>query len=491
MVKEKGPGMSDDEVCLLNAAEIRGLYAKRAISPIEVAEAYFRRIEQFNPATNAMVTVASELALAEAKVAEQKMMREETLAPLHGIPFSVKDNIFTKGIRSTSGSLLFQDYVPAEDAGVVAAMKRAGAIVLGKTNTPAFGWTGITTNKVFGSTRNPYDLTRTPGGSSGGAAVAAATAMAALHIGTDGGGSIRVPAAFTGTVGFKPSHGRVPDVPSHTHWLFQHYGPVARSVADIRLVMAAIAGPDPRDPYSLPIGADPSPDLTALKPRLLFTTQLGFVEAVDQEVAAICRSTAFAFRELGWEVEERELAWPNPAPFASVIAGFGLWSRVKGYEHRADEIEDGILAIIDSVRSLPNTAFYDAYFARNVWCAQVSELFESVDLVLTPTTACAPFALGEAAPPEIDGRLATPASWSPYLRAFNITGQPAISVPAGVTQTGLPIGMQIVGPRFCDRLVMDAAAVLERVRPWRVAGAIDALSRQSAIHQSRHAARLP
>lgn len=473
--------MPDDEVCLLNAAEIHALYAKRAVSPVEVTEAYLRRIERFNPATNAIVTVASEMALADAAAAEQKMMREETLAPLHGLPFSVKDNIFTKGIRSTSGSLLFKDYVPTEDSGVVSAMKRAGAIVLGKSNTPAFGWTGVTDNKVFGVTRNPHNLTLTPGGSSGGAAVAAATAMAALHVGTDGGGSLRIPAGFTGTVGFKPSHGRVPDVPPHTHWLFQHYGPIARTVADIRRVMDAIAGPDPRDPHSLPIGTDLSPAFKKRKPRLMFTTQLGFVDAVDPEIAAICRSTALAFRELGWEIVERDLAWANPGSFAGVIAGFGLWSRIKGHEHKTDEIEEGILAIIDSMRSLPNTAFYDAYFLRNTWCAQVFELFETIDLLLTPTTACPPFAVSKAGPPEIDGKPALPGSWSPYLRPFNITGQPAISVPAGTTKTGLPVGLQIVGGRFCDRLVIDAAATLELIRPWRMTAAIDALEHQSKI----------
>jgi Asp-tRNA(Asn)/Glu-tRNA(Gln) amidotransferase A subunit family amidase len=473
--------MPGDDVCLLGATEIHGLYSKRAISPVEVVEAFLQRIARINPATNAMVTLASEHALAEARHAEQSMMREETLLPLQGIPFSVKDNIFTKGIRTTSGSLLFRDHVPAEDSGVVAAMKRSGAIVLGKTNTPAFGWTGTTDNKVFGPTRNPFDLALTPGGSSGGAAVAAATAMAPAHIGTDGGGSLRTPAAFTGTVGFKPSHGRVPDVPPHTHWLFQHYGPIARSVDDIRLIYGAIAGPDPRDPHSLPAGADASPAAARRKPRLLFTTQPGFADTIDPEIAAICRSAARAFGELGWEVSEGELDWPNPAPFANVIAGFGLWSRLRGYEDRTDEIEDGILAIIDSVRSLPNTAFYDAYFARNAWCGKVFELFETIDLLLTPTVACVPFAIGRPYPPEINGKPGSPSTWSPYLRAFNITGQPAISVPAGYTKAGLPVGLQIVGARFCDSAVIDAAAVFERIRPWRKMAAIDALIRQGMM----------
>lgn len=468
-----------DDVCLLEATALRGLYEKKAISPVEVTEAYLRRIERINPATNAVVTIAAEHALAGAKAAERTMMSGERLPDLHGLPFLAKDNILTKGIRTTSGSLLFKDFVPAEDSGVVAAMKRSGAFLLGKTNTPAFGWTGTTDNKVFGPTRNPYDLTLTPGGSSGGAAVAAATAMAALNIGTDGGGSLRIPSAFTGTVGFKPSHGRVPDTPPHTHWLFQHYGPIARSVADIRLVFDAIAGPVPQDPHSLPrTGASPNPAVAAArKPRVLFTTQLGFTETVDSEVASICRDAAFAFREIGWDVAERELDWSNPAPFANVIAGFGLWARIRDFEARADEIEHGILTIVETVKSLPNTAFYDAYFARNTWCGSVFELFENIDLLLTPTTACPPFAIGQYYPSQINGKACSPSSWSPFLRAFNITGQPAISVPAGMTKAGLPVGFQIVGGRFCDHQVLDAAATFERIRPWRKTAAIDALNR--------------
>jgi aspartyl-tRNA(Asn)/glutamyl-tRNA(Gln) amidotransferase subunit A len=461
--------MSSDDLCWLHATDLRRLYASKAISPVEVVDAFLRRIDQANSATNAFVTVVADQAREAAKAAEAEMMRNESLPPLHGIPFSVKDNILTKGVRTTMGSPIFRNYVPEEDAGVVAALKRNGSIMLGKTNTPAFGWKGTTDNLVFGPTRNPLDLKLTPGGSSGGAAVAAATGMSAINVGTDGGGSLRIPAAFTGTVGFKPSHGRIPDVPPHTHWLVQHYGPIARSVGDVALILGAVAGPDSRDPYSLPASRDSFENLGTSnnrKLRLLFTTQLGFVDAIDQEVEAICRSAAYSFQDLGWEVVERELDWPNPASFADVISGFGLWSRLRDYEHRTDEIEEGMLTIINSVRSLPNTAFYDACLERNRWCGGALELFKSVDLLLTPAAATLPFAIGKSYPEQINGRAASPSSWSPYLRSFNLTGQPAISIPAGKSKDGLPVGLQIVGPRFGDRQVLEAAAAFERIRPW-------------------------
>lgn len=480
MVKEKGGIMSANSLGSLGAVELRQLYSRRAVSPVEVVKACVERIAKYNPATNAVVTLAAEQAVAEAERAERQLNSGSPLPPLFGLPCLVKDNIMTAGIRSTSGSPLFSDHVPSDDAGVVAAAKKSGAIILGKTNTPSFGWKATTDNKVFGVTRNPYDLSLTPGGSSGGAAVAAATAMVPINIGTDGGGSLRIPAAFTGTVGFKPTHGRVPDVPPHTHWLIQHYGPISTRVSDIRLIFDAISCTDPRDPHSIPEFAVDHRRDAVPPPRALFTTQLGFVQAVDPEVASLCRAAAFSFRDIGWEVEERDLDWTDPAPFANVISAFGLASRLKGFEHRTDDIEDGISRILEAVKTLPNTAFYDAYVARNVWCAKPHQLFENVDLLMTPTVACAPFPVDSANPQQIDGSATAATAWSPYLRAFNITGQPAISVPAGFTSDGRPVGLQIVARRFADQQLIAAAMSFEAIRPWPQSRAVEAIERQLA-----------
>ncbi len=467
--------MSDDELCQTDATGLRELFTTRKTSPVEVVDIFSRRIERLNPVLNAFVATSIERARADALLAERQMM-DDGAPLLLGIPFSVKDNIMTEGIVSTSGSPLFRNHLPAEDSGVVAALKRSGAIVIGKTNTPAFGWKGTTDNLLFGPTPNPYDASLTAGGSSGGAAVAAATALAPINIGTDGGGSLRIPAAFTGTVGFKPSHGRIADVPPHTHWLLQHYGPIARSVRDIALILQASAGPNPRDPHSLPPAADSflkALDETPAKRRLIFTTQLGFTDTVDSEIAEICRTAAGAFRELGWEVVERDLDWPDPADFAGVLSAIGLRSRLKGFEERTSEIDAGILEIIETANRLPANAFYDAYFKRNEWCAHPFSLFEHIDLLITPTAATPPFPIGRSYPETIDGKPGKPSTWSPFLRPFNITGQPAVSVPAGRTAAGLPVGMQIVGPRFGDSEVLSAAAAFEKLRPWPTRWTLD------------------
>jgi aspartyl-tRNA(Asn)/glutamyl-tRNA(Gln) amidotransferase subunit A len=199
---------------------------------------------------------------------------------------------------------------------------------------------------------------------------------------------------------------------------------------------------------------------------VLFTTQLGWIGGLDDKIAATCREAAFATRELGWQVEERDLAWPDPAPFGDIISGVGLASRVGPFRDRHDDIEPGILAILERVDKLPAHAFYDAYFERNRWCAHPLSLFEEFDLLITPATASLPFALGQPAPATINGGPLPSSGWSPYLRAFNLTGQPAISLPAGRSKNGLPIGLQMVGRRFADDALLSAAAAFERLRPW-------------------------
>lgn len=461
--------MTKDELCQTDATGIRDLYRSGEVSPVEVVDAFYERMDKYDSSLNAFVYRAHESARREARQAERDFQEDQPVPLLHGIPFSVKDNIMTAGIRSTSGSPLFRNHVPEEDSGVVAAMKKAGAIVIGKTNTPAFGWKGTTDNLLFGPTRNPIDSTLTSGGSSGGAAVAAATAMAPINIGTDGGGSLRLPAAFTGTVGFKPSHGRIADVPPHTHWLLQHYGPISRTVRDIVLILQAVAGPDPRDPHSLPsLPADFArlADEALQKRRVLFTTQLGFVDAIDPEVAAIAKAAADSFEDLGWDVIERDLDWPDPAPFASVLSAIGLQARLRGFKDRVDDIDPGILQILDTAERLHSNAFYDAYDQRNRWCSHSLTLFQSIDLLVTPTCAVVPFPIGRSFPESVGSKPGSPSNWSPYLRSFNITGQPAISVPAGRTKAGLPVGIQIVGPKFGDASVLAAAAAFEKLRPW-------------------------
>src|SRR5580765_2297538 len=245
--------MADTRLAWLPATELAALIQKKKVSPVEVVDAVLDRIEKINPRLNAFVTLTDDAARREAKAAERAVgKRSARLGPLHGVPFSVKDLVNTKGVRTTFGTPFYRDNVPTEDAPIVARMKAAGGIMLGKTNTPTFGWIGATHNLLYGITRNPWNLDRTPGGSSGGASAAAAAGLGPLHVGTDGGGSIRIPASCTGIVGFKPSFGRVPLYPASGAWSLSHAGPMTRTVADAALMLQVCAGPDERDQYSLP-----------------------------------------------------------------------------------------------------------------------------------------------------------------------------------------------------------------------------------------------
>lgn len=462
--------MTDEELCWLPATELAALIRRKKVSPVEVVDAVLGRIEKVNPRINAFVLVTADDARRRARAAERALAkRSARLGPLHGVPFSVKDLVITEGVRTTFGTPLFRDNVPAEDAPMVSRLKAAGAIMLGKTNTPTFGWIGATHNLLFGITRNPWNLDRTPGGSSGGASAAAAAGLGPLHVGTDGGGSIRIPASCAGIFGHKPSYGRIPTYPASGAWSLSHIGPMTRTVADAALVMNACAGPDERDQYSLP--AQRVDYVRALSGgvkglRVAWTDDLGFVDALDPEVAAVCARAARAFREQGARVERVTPAWPSPKDAWEQIFCAGLATRMAPYLDRAGEIEAGLLSLIESALKNPPTRYVQAWFDRLAWWQHPRAFFEKYDLLLTPTIACAPFEVGLDNPTEIAGRRVSPYAWIPFTYPFNLTGQPAASVPAGFTRDGLPVGLQIVGRRFDDVGVLRAAAAFEHARPW-------------------------
>jgi aspartyl-tRNA(Asn)/glutamyl-tRNA(Gln) amidotransferase subunit A len=465
--------MPTDELCWRPAIELAGMVRRRKVSPVEVVDAALRRIDALNPRLNAYVLVAAESARKEARAAERALMRRGArLGPLHGVPFSVKDLVITKGVRTTFGTPLYRDNVPTEDAPMVDRLKAAGAILLGKTNTPTLGWIGATHNLLFGITRNPWHLDRTPGGSSGGASAAVAAGMGPIAVGTDGGGSIRIPASCTGIFGFKPSFGRLAVYPASVAWSLSHVGPLTRTVADAALVTSVCAGPDERDPYSLP--AERVDYLKALKGdlqglRIAYTDDLGFAEVVDPEVAAVCARAARAFRELGARVEEVKPRWPAPIEAWSQIFHGGIAARLASFLDRRDQIDAGLLRIVeDTLKSAP-TRYMQAWFDRLAWWQHPRALFDKYDLLLTPTIARPPFGVGLDHPSEIAGRPVSPWGWIPFTYPFNLTGQPAASVPAGFTKDGLPVGLQVVGRRFHDTLVLRASAAFERARPWAAA----------------------
>jgi aspartyl-tRNA(Asn)/glutamyl-tRNA(Gln) amidotransferase subunit A len=462
--------MTDARLAWLSATELAALIRRKKVSPVEVVDAVLDRIAALNPRLNAFVTLTDAAARREAKAAERAVMkRGARLGPLHGVPFSVKDLVITRGVRTTFGTPLFRDNVPTEDAPMVERLKVSGGIMLGKTNTPAFGWIGATHNLVFGITRNPWNLERTPGGSSGGASAAAAAGLGPIHIGTDGGGSIRIPASCAGIFGHKPSYGRIPTYPVSGAWSLSHVGPMTRTVADAALVLTVAAGPDERDQYSLP---GPRVDyVKALRGglkglRVAYADDLGFADAVDPEVRAVCARAAGAFRELGCRVETVKPGWPSPRePWGEIFCG-GIAARMAPFLDRRSDIEPGLYRLIEMALKNPPTTYVQAWFDRLAWWQHPRALFEKYDLLLTPTIACAPFRVGLDNPTEIAGTPVEPYAWIPFTYPFNMTGQPASSVPCGFTKDGLPIGLQIVGRRFDDVTVLRASAAFERARPW-------------------------
>jgi len=462
--------MPNDELCWMPATELSALIRKKKVSPVEVVDAVLARIEKVNPVINAFVLVTGDEARRQARAAERALTRRSaTLGPLHGVPFSVKDLVITKDVRTTFGTPLYRDNVPTEDAPMVERLKAAGAIMLGKTNTPTFGWIGATHNLLFGVTRNPWNLDRTPGGSSGGASAAAAAGLGPIHVGTDGGGSIRIPASATGIFGHKPSFGRIAVYPPSAAWSLSHIGPMTRTVADAALVMDVCAGPDERDQYSLPaerVGHLRSLSGSLRGLRVAWTTDLGFTDAIDPEVAALCARAAKVFKELGCRLEDAQPRWPSPKDCWEQIFCGGIAARLAPYLDRRKEIDPGLVAIVEASLKNPPTRYVQAWFDRLAWWQHPKAFFEKYDLLLTPTIACPPFRCGLDNPTEIAGRAVPAYAWIPFTYPFNLTGQPAASVPAGFTKDGLPVGLQIVGRRFDDVTVLRAAAAFERARPW-------------------------
>jgi aspartyl-tRNA(Asn)/glutamyl-tRNA(Gln) amidotransferase subunit A len=463
--------MATDELCWMPASVMAAAIRKKSVSPVEVMRAVLARIERLNPVLNAFVTLTADQAMKDARGAERAVGKKgAALGPLHGVPFSTKDLVITKGIRTTFGTRLSADNVPAEDAPIVERFRAAGAIQLGKTNTPAFGWIGATHNLIFGATRNPWNPDRTPGGSSGGASAAVAAGLGPLAIGTDGGGSIRIPAAFAGIFGHKPTFGLIPVYPFSAAWSLSHVGPMTRTVTDAALVMDVCAGRDERDPYSAP-----APRVDYVKAlaqgvkglRVAWSPTLGFARRVDPEVASLCERAARRFRDAGCRVEEVKLAWPSPKPAWEAIFCGGIAARLAPYlPDRKHDIDAGLVAIAEKTLAWGPTRYIEGWFERMAWGDHPRRLFEKFDLLMTPTTACPPFQIGLDNPAEIAGVAVEPYDWLPFTYPFNMTGHPGASVPCGFTRDTLPVGLQIVGRRFDDAVVLRAAAAFERMSPW-------------------------
>ena len=456
------------EISYLSALELGRHYRERTLSPVEVVNATLQRIEQLNPTLNAFLTLTADLARAQARAAEAVFQQGEAASPLCGIPLSLKDNLVTKGIRSTFGSLLRQDWVPEQDAPVSERVHKAGAVLLGKTNTPEFGWKGETSNLLGEPTRNPWNLARTPGGSSGGASAALAAGLGPLAHGSDGAGSIRIPASFSGVFGLKPSCGLVPAWPPSAVGLLSHQGPMSRSVRDAALFLGAIAGADARDRISagdrdVDYGSALSEGVAGL--RVAYSPDLGFA-SVDPEVAELTAAAAGVFEDLGCSLEQVSPSIADPYPALDIVwATSNAGPHIDDLDEVRDQIDPGRVRVIEGGLTPSGAELARAHGEMNTFCDQMREFMEDYDLLLTPTMPMTAFEVGLDRPPETPETLSG-LSWTPFTYIFNVTGQPAASVPCGLDSAGLPVGLQIVGHWRDDVTVLRAAAAYEEARPW-------------------------
>ena len=460
----------NDAFIWMSAADLVHHYRRRDLSPVEVAKTVLRRMELLQTKVNAFVHTDPEATLTEAGASEERWMRGEPAGLVDGVPVTIKDELDVKGWPTRDGSRALLDALAAvEDSPAVARLREQGAVFLGKTATPEFGCRPVTVSSVHGVTRNPYDLRKTPGGSSGGAAAAVALGLGTIALGTDAGGSVRIPASFCNVFGLKPTFGRVASFPPSPFVPLEVIGPLTRTVADAALAFTVITRPDRRDPFALPCedrdyraGIDDG--VAGL--RIAYSPTLGRPGvSIDPEIATVVADAAATFTPLGARVETADPEWPcDPldaylAFWKSAFANFLTFALSAGQRAL---VEPDLLALLDAGRELTLTDYQLALNRRAEIAVAAKAFFNAYDLLLSPVMPIQPFAAERLGPP---GIARDDWSWCPFTWIFNLTRQPAASVPCGFTADGLPVGLHIAGPLYGDALVLRAARAFERARP--------------------------
>jgi aspartyl-tRNA(Asn)/glutamyl-tRNA(Gln) amidotransferase subunit A len=450
----------------MSATQLLDTYAKKLLSPVEVTRAALDRIEKLDSKLNAFCFLDGDAAMESARASEARWMRGTPIGLVDGVTATIKDVVLTKGWPTRKGSRLISADGPwSEDSPATARLRERGAVILGKTTTPEFGWKAIGDSPLTGITRNPWSFEHTSGGSSAGAAAALAAGMGALAVGSDGGGSIRIPASFCGVAGIKPTLGRVPYYPPSAMSILGHCGPMARTSEDVALLLTVLSGSDPRDPYSLPPITDDFRDgirsgLGVGGLRVAFSATLGYAP-VDPDVGALVIDAVHRMEALGAVIEELDPGFESPRDMFDVLWKSGAANVIAGFPADKQELLDpGFVEAAREGMRFSAVDYVKADFVRTQLGKHMAEFHQRFDLLLTPT-------VGKPALP-VGTNLSDPAherdwiDWAPFTYPFNMTRQPATSVHCGVTQAGLPVGLQIVGPLYSEALVLRAATALEQ-----------------------------
>ncbi len=460
--------MQPDELCALSAHQLTALYRNKEASPVEATQAVLARIAALNPVINAYCHVADEDALRSARESEQRWLQGLPLSPLDGVPASLKDLILAKGWPTLRGSRTVDPNQPWDvDAPVSARLREAGLVLIGKTTTPEFGCKGETNSLLTGITRNPWHLERTSGGSSGGTAAAVAAGLGPVSVGTDGAGSVRIPAAFCGNFGLKPSFGRVPAFPLSPFGSVAHLGPHTMDVRDAALLLNEMSRPDVRDWTSLPPTTQDFADglesgVHGL--RVAWSPTLGYAKNVHPEVAAACAAAALKLSALGARVEELDPGFADPLEITTglwFLGSWTVWNTLNATQQAATDPDFAAQAALGSRMTALEVQGLNA--RRGVLGSQMRQFMQQHDLLITPAVAIPAFPTRPAGHEPMTPE--TMLGWTPFSYPFNLTQQPACTLPCGLTRDGLPIGLQIVGPMFGDALVLRAARALEQVMP--------------------------
>jgi aspartyl-tRNA(Asn)/glutamyl-tRNA(Gln) amidotransferase subunit A len=462
------PTAPRDDLALLSATELIKAYARKEVSPVEATRAALERIESHDGAVNAFCLLDADEALAAARAAEDRLVSRQPRGALDGVPVSIKDLILTRGRPTLRGSRTID---PAqswpEDAPSVARLREHGAIMVGKTTTPELGWKGVTDSPLTGVTRNPWDPERTAGGSSGGSAAAVAVGMTPLSLGTDGGGSIRIPAAFCGVFGFKGTYGRVPHYPASPFGTLAHAGPMTRTVDDAALMMDVLTLPDSRDWSALPPPQDSHTtdlDSGVAGLRIAFSPTLGYVK-VDPQVEARVRAAVDVLSGLGADVEEVDPGFDDPVEAFHVLWFTGAAKSVEQFpEESWSELDPGLRDVCEQGRRMTAMDYLEATGVRMRLGVVMGRFHETYDALVTPTVPIPAFTAGVEVP---EGSVSPRwTSWTPFTYPFNMTQQPAASIPCGVNADGLPVGFHIVGARHADALVLRVCKAYQDATSW-------------------------